>query len=141
MGTIRFQVISLQGIYIDEMVDFFKFQGPKGQTGVLKDHAPLLTLMKAGRVTYQTRIASKTFHTLGGIVEFKDNKAVLLADYCSENQSDLLTLQASQKAKSHRSDRSEMRSFHQLYAQLARSPEEMEALKGIGQLNTSYRGS
>jgi F-type H+-transporting ATPase subunit epsilon len=133
MSTIRLQVISLQGVFLDEMVDFFKFGGPQGQIGILKNHAPLLTIMSAGTVTYQTQSSSKTFHTLGGVVEFRENKALLLADYCSTECSDFLRLQAREKAKKHDEEKQKIRSFHQLYAELVRSPAEVAALKGLGQ--------
>ncbi len=141
MSIIRLQVISLQGVFLDEMVDFFKFQGPMGQTGILKNHAPLLTLMKSGSFTYQKHSTSTTFHTLGGIVEVYGNKAVVLADYCSAEQGDLLVIRAKENVKKNKSDNQQSRSFHQLYSELARSPEDLEALKGIGQLRSKSGSS
>ncbi len=134
MSTIRLEVISLQGIFLDEMVDFFKFQGPQGETGILKNHAPLLTIVSSGMVTYQTQSSSKTFHTLGGILECRENRALLLADYCSVESSDFVMLKVQEKAKNHNEEKKQIRSFHQLYADLARSPAEIGALKGLGQI-------
>ncbi len=139
MSTIRLQVISLQGVFLDEMVDFFKFPGPMGQTGVLKNHAPLLTLMSAGSVSYQTQSISKTFQTLGGIVEFQDNKAVILADYCDSEGLDLLRTQAQKKSEQYKEEKNQVRSFHQLYAELARGPAELASLRGIGQLRSKNK--
>jgi F-type H+-transporting ATPase subunit epsilon len=132
MGVIRLQVISLEGEFLDESVDFFKFQGPMGETAILRNHAPLLTIFNEGLMTYKTQSQTVSFYTLGGLIEIKNNEAVLLADYCSNEKSEELTLLMKEKAQNRKLEHRNAISFHQLYAQLAQSPFDMRIFKGIG---------
>jgi len=138
MSTIRLLVISLQGVFLKEMVDFVKFHGPMGQIGILKDHAPLLTIVSKGAVSYKIQNSEETFHTLGGIFEIQANKAILLADYCSREQIALKTMKMKDKTAQYKAQNEHVRSFHQLYFELARNPVELAALKGLNKLQRDW---
>ncbi|MBM4222799.1 MAG: hypothetical protein FJ161_03240 [Gammaproteobacteria bacterium] len=121
MSSIALRVVSLQGVFIDLAVDFVKFIGPLGETGILSGHAPLLTLLYEGDITYITQGRSHSFHTLGGLVEVKDNSVLILADYCYRaDQADAVNLNISDKKPV--GEKQEIKTFHQLYAQIARAP-------------------
>lgn len=134
MSAIRLQVISFQGVFLDALVDFFKFQGPLGETGVLKGHAPLLTKVQPGWFSYQVHNIESQFYTQGGLIEVRDNVATFLAEQCSLEKIDFFYQGLlEQKKKSDESKRSQ-RSFHQLYAELARGPVDLDSIKGIGMI-------
>ena len=79
MGAIRLQVISLEGEFLDESVDFFKFQGPMGETAILRNHAPLLTVFYQGLITYKT-------HGALAFSELPYDIKLLVTTKCLENQ-------------------------------------------------------
>ena len=137
MGIMRLQVISLKGVYLNESVDFFKFQGPMGETGILHNHAPLLTIVEPGMITYRAQSKTVSFYTLGGLIELKDNQAIVLSDYCSAEESEELTLLMHEKAAKAQAEKQSTCSFHQLYAQLAHTPFDLRMFKGIGKLKNN----
>lgn len=52
----------------------------EGYLGVLPDHAPLITRLNIGVVTYKTGGKEKKIAITGGFMEVMDNKLVILAD-------------------------------------------------------------
>jgi len=56
------------------------FPGADGSFQVMDNHAPLISLLKAGLVEYRSKDASNSLNITGGVVEVLNNKVVLLAD-------------------------------------------------------------
>jgi F-type H+-transporting ATPase subunit epsilon len=60
------------------------FPGADGSFQVLKDHAPLVSLLKEGVVEYKGKDADASLKITGGVVEVLANKVILLADGIKE---------------------------------------------------------
>jgi F-type H+-transporting ATPase subunit epsilon len=54
--------------------------GVDGSMGFLNDHAPLITVLKAGQVKVTTAGGDKFFDVKGGVVEVMKNKVLVLAE-------------------------------------------------------------
>ncbi len=58
-----------------------KLLGINGSFGILKNHAPIISKLKDGTVKIITEDKKeKYFYAENGIIEFYENKAVILAD-------------------------------------------------------------
>ena len=54
--------------------------GVDGSMGFLENHAPLITVLKAGDVRLKTGEGEKTFAVKGGVVEVMKNTVLVLAE-------------------------------------------------------------
>jgi F-type H+-transporting ATPase subunit epsilon len=54
--------------------------GVDGSMGFLNNHAPLITVLKAGDVTVKTAEGEKSFTVKGGVVEVMNNTVLVLAE-------------------------------------------------------------
>jgi F-type H+-transporting ATPase subunit epsilon len=66
-------------------VDSATFPGSKGSFQVLNNHAPIISTLDKGRVVYKIKNEVNEMLILGGVVEVKNNKAVLLAKGIAES--------------------------------------------------------
>jgi F-type H+-transporting ATPase subunit epsilon len=56
------------------------FPGSDGSFQVMKDHAPLVSLLKEGAVVYKSKESTEQVTITGGVVEVLKNKVIVLAD-------------------------------------------------------------
>ncbi|MCH7413316.1 ATP synthase F1 subunit epsilon [Belliella sp. R4-6] len=56
------------------------FPGANGAFQVLKNHAPLVSALAKGTVSFTTNDSKQSMIVDGGVVEVKDNNIVLLAE-------------------------------------------------------------
>jgi F-type H+-transporting ATPase subunit epsilon len=56
------------------------FPGADGSFQVLDNHAPIISLLKAGSLAYGTKEGSNTVNITGGVVEVLNNNVIVLAD-------------------------------------------------------------
>jgi F-type H+-transporting ATPase subunit epsilon len=61
-------------------VNIATFPGTDGSFQVMNDHAPLVSLLKDGTVSYKAKDLSQEVHITGGVVEVLKNKVIVLAD-------------------------------------------------------------
>ena len=54
--------------------------GVDGSMGFLENHAPLITVLKAGEVKLRTEKGEKLFPVKGGVVEVSHNTVLVLAE-------------------------------------------------------------
>jgi F-type H+-transporting ATPase subunit epsilon len=54
--------------------------GVDGSMGFLNNHAPLITVLKAGDVKVKTTGGTETFAVKGGVVEVSNNTVIVLAE-------------------------------------------------------------
>ena len=57
-----------------------KVPGTSGEFQVLKNHAPIISTLKKGRIEIKSGEGPKSIDILGGVVEVQKNKIVLLAE-------------------------------------------------------------
>ncbi len=62
-------------------VEMINLPGSDGSFGVLKDHAPIVSTLKAGQVkVVEASKEEKVFEINGGVVEVNSNKVIVLAE-------------------------------------------------------------
>jgi len=54
--------------------------GVDGSLGFLSNHAPLITVLKAGDVKVKTSTGTEIFPVKGGVVEVSNNTVIVLAE-------------------------------------------------------------
>lgn len=64
-------------------VDLATFPGSDGSFQVLNNHAPIISSLAKGELIYKTKEGSKILHVDGGVVEVKNNRAIVLAESVS----------------------------------------------------------
>ena len=61
-------------------VESINLPGSDGFFGLLNDHAPLVSTLKAGEIKIIENGSEKTFTVNGGVVEVNNNKVIVLAE-------------------------------------------------------------
>ena len=61
-------------------VELINLPGSDGSFGLLNDHAPLVSTLKAGEIKIVENGTEKTFTVTGGVVEVNNNKVIVLAE-------------------------------------------------------------
>ncbi|WP_199856348.1 ATP synthase F1 subunit epsilon [Lunatibacter salilacus] len=56
------------------------FPGADGSFQVLKNHAPLVSALAKGPISFTTTLGKQSFVVDGGVVEVNDNKIMVLAE-------------------------------------------------------------
>ncbi|MDF1673313.1 MAG: ATP synthase F1 subunit epsilon [Vicingaceae bacterium] len=68
-----------KNVYSGE-VEMVNLPGSDGSFGILKDHAPLVSTLKAGEIKVVENGSEKLFSVKGGVVEVNSNKIIVLAE-------------------------------------------------------------
>lgn len=68
-----------KNVYSGE-VEMVNLPGSDGSFGILKDHAPIVSTLKAGEIKVVEAGGEKTFPVNGGVVEVNNNKVIVLAE-------------------------------------------------------------
>ncbi|WP_194766996.1 FoF1 ATP synthase subunit delta/epsilon [Tamlana sp. I1] len=94
------EIVSPEAIYLSSEVDAIIVPGVEGEFEILKNHAPIVSLLTAGTVKIRVHTQRHldfdklhpelkphmmdnkvlTFEIKSGTIEMKDNKAIILAD-------------------------------------------------------------
>ena len=79
--TFQLQIATPERLLVDEQVTEAELPGKEGYMGVLAGHAPLLSALGAGSLSYRGRDSGEQFLVVdGGFVEIFDNQVRVLAD-------------------------------------------------------------
>ncbi len=77
---IRLEVVTPGGAKVNEDVDIVTAPGFGGDFGVLANHAPFLSTIKIGVLTYENGKERKTLMVSGGFCEVSNNKVTFLVE-------------------------------------------------------------
>jgi F-type H+-transporting ATPase subunit epsilon len=83
-NKLKLSIVTPERLVLNEGVDQVNAPGVEGDLGILYDHAPLLTTMRAGRFSYEL-LGEKGRETInmivsGGYLEVTDNRVIVLAE-------------------------------------------------------------
>jgi F-type H+-transporting ATPase subunit epsilon len=83
-NKLKLSIVTPERLVLNEGVDQVNAPGIEGDLGILYDHAPLLTTMRAGRFSYEL-LREKGRETInmivsGGYLEVTDNRVIVLAE-------------------------------------------------------------
>ena len=65
---------------VNEEVDQVNVPGSEGDLGILFDHAPIITNLRPGPLSYQKGDATTQLIVSGGYLEVTDNRVIILAE-------------------------------------------------------------
>ena len=65
---------------LSETVDAVNVPGLNGELGILPGHAPLISQLRTGVLSYTQGATTRRLHVSGGFVEVRDNRVSVLAD-------------------------------------------------------------
>jgi|SRR5271168_2837680 len=116
-------------------VDFIQMPGLDGYLGVLPGHAPLLTELGAGVLSYRSNNVEHFAAVVGGFAEVLGDRVIVLAEAAELGESiDVIRAQAAQeRALKILQQKAEQVDFHAAQSALERSLVRIEAAKLAGQ--------
>jgi F-type H+-transporting ATPase subunit epsilon len=77
---IRLEVVTPSGSVVDEDVNIVNAPGYGGDFGVLAHHAPMLSTIKIGTLTYEKEKSREALMISGGFCEVSNNKITFLVE-------------------------------------------------------------
>ncbi|MEN8188269.1 MAG: F0F1 ATP synthase subunit epsilon [Thermodesulfobacteriota bacterium] len=77
---IRLEVVTPQGAVVNEDVDIVNAPGYGGDFGVLANHAPFLSTIKTGILSYEESKKRENLMISGGFCEVSNNKITFLVE-------------------------------------------------------------
>jgi F-type H+-transporting ATPase subunit epsilon len=80
-GTFLLQVATPERLFLDEQVTYAELPGKSGYMGILPGHAPLLSALGAGTLTYSSGGGRQVIKIDGGFVEVFNDEVRVLADH------------------------------------------------------------
>jgi F-type H+-transporting ATPase subunit epsilon len=80
MAQIHLEVVTPSGAVVSEEVDIVTAPGVSGEFGVLANHAPFLSTIKTGTLSYKKDRVSKFLMVTGGFTEVSNNKITFLVE-------------------------------------------------------------
>jgi F-type H+-transporting ATPase subunit epsilon len=79
-SSIKFEVVTPERVVLSLDIESVVVPGALGYLGVLPNHAPLVTGLKVGVISYIKDGVKRKMAVSGGFMEVVDNKVVVLAD-------------------------------------------------------------
>ena len=116
---IRLEVVTPSGAKVNEDVDIVNAPGYGGDFGVLANHAPFLSTIKIGTLTYESGNKRESLMVSGGFCEVSNNKITFLVE--SAEKGSEIDVERAMRAK----ERAEKR-----LAQAAQQADEFNPNKG-----------
>jgi F-type H+-transporting ATPase subunit epsilon len=77
---LNLEIVTPEKRVFDETVDAVTIPTTNGEIGILPNHAPLISSLKSGILTYSNRGATERMVVSGGFVEVSANKVSIMAD-------------------------------------------------------------
>lgn len=85
---INLEIVTPEKKVVDEEVESVNVPTAKGMIGILPNHAPLISTLKPGILSYKNKGNTRNLFISGGFVEVSDDKVSVLAD-TSENSDEI----------------------------------------------------
>lgn len=78
--TIQLEIVTPERLVINEAVEYIEIPGQTGYLGVLPGHAPLITELAPGELTYRNGNQTKRLAVAWGFAEVLQTKVTILAE-------------------------------------------------------------
>jgi len=101
--TFQLEIVTPSRLLVKESAEEAQIPGASGYLGILPGHAPLITELAVGVITYKTSGATHTLSVAWGFMEVLPDKVTILAEAAERPQE--IDVERAQKAK----DRAEQR--------------------------------
>lgn len=83
-NTFKLKLIAPDGVKYEQEAEEITLPTAQGQIGVLRNHMPLISLLKPGEIIIKNGKEERSLVTDGGVVEIADNVVTILADTAEE---------------------------------------------------------
>lgn len=80
--NLELEIVTPEKHMLDETVDYVEVPGKEGYMGILPGHAPLLSELGMGALSYRKGSDIQYFAVLAGFVEVLPGRVIVLADAC-----------------------------------------------------------
>lgn len=77
---INLEIVTPERKVVDEAVEFVSVPTAKGEIGILADHAPLISTLKPGILSFEANGKTTELVVAGGFIEISRDKVAILAD-------------------------------------------------------------
>jgi F-type H+-transporting ATPase subunit epsilon len=78
--TIQLEIVTPERLVVNEAVEYIEIPGKTGYLGVLPGHAPLISELAAGELSYRTGNQTKRVAVAWGFAEVLQTKVTILAE-------------------------------------------------------------
>jgi F-type H+-transporting ATPase subunit epsilon len=85
-NKVKLEVVTPYGLILNEDVDEVTAAGSEGEFGVLPGHAPFITTLKIGMLTYKKGSEVRYVFVNSGYAEVGPDKVVVLADSAEKSE-------------------------------------------------------
>ncbi|MDR0738510.1 MAG: ATP synthase F1 subunit epsilon [Prevotellaceae bacterium] len=83
----KLEIISPQGVVLQKEITQVSLPGAVGIFTVLNNHAPIISTLREGKVSYQTNEkAEEEFEIEKGVVEVKKNKVMVFVEQIKKSE-------------------------------------------------------
>ncbi len=82
------RIVTPEGVYKEFKTPIINIETNEGQRGILKNHMPLVTMLKIGKMETEEEGQRQVYAVAGGLFYFRDNKAEILTD-AIENKNEI----------------------------------------------------
>src|SRR5579859_998248 len=78
--TIQLEVVTPERLVVNDTAEYIEIPGKTGYIGVLPGHAPLITELAVGEISYRTGSETRRLAVAWGFAEVLQNKVTILAE-------------------------------------------------------------
>ena len=83
--TVALRVVTLEGVALEDQATSVVAPGEVGYLGVLYNHAPLVTTLKPGKLSWQSTVGQRRAVMIGdGLMEIAKNRLTILTSSYQE---------------------------------------------------------
>lgn len=86
MADLHLEIVTPEKKVFDDVVEVVTIPTASGEVGILPNHAPLISTLKPGILSYTTRNSTERMVIAGGFVEINSNKVSILADVAERSE-------------------------------------------------------
>lgn len=80
MADLHLEIVTPEKKVFDDAVEVVTIPTASGEVGILPNHAPLISTLKPGILSYTNRGTTERMVIAGGFIEINSNKVSILAD-------------------------------------------------------------
>ena len=102
-NTFQLEIVTPSRLLVKDAAEEAQIPGLSGYLGILPGHAPLLTELGVGAITYKANGASHTLSLAWGLAEVLPDKVTILAEAAERPQE--IDVERAQKAKDRAAER------------------------------------
>ncbi len=128
---VHFQIITPQGIVMNDQVDYVVLPGEEGDLTILPEHIPIIAQLRVGIIEVYQGDVLRHFFAAGGVLKVTADKAIALSK-AAEFAGDIdreRALQAKQRAEERLKSLEEERDIARAKAALVRALTRLEAIE------------